>query len=113
MFQKKADMRTGSEPDGHGGEMHFRHLPAEAISGWASMGAVVTMKPGDTVETHTHVDDGDLYMMLSGRLQITEDGVTQELFPGDVEYCAPGHSHGVFNHTEEPASFLALVVRKP
>ena len=33
-----------------------------------------------------------------------------DLHPGDAEFCADGHSHSIENHTDEPATFLALIM---
>ena len=33
-----------------------------------------------------------------------------DLNPGDAEFCADGHTHSIVNHTDEPATFLALIM---
>ena len=41
----------------------------------------------------------------------TEDGVDYILHAGDAEYCSDGHTHAVVNHTDKPATFLAIVIK--
>ena len=41
---------------------------------------------------------------------VEEDGVEHELCVGDAEFCADGHTHAIRNHTDEVASFLALII---
>ena len=50
-------------------------------------------------------------MVLTGSATGTEDGEARVLNPGDAEFCADGHTHSMYNHTGEPATFLALIMK--
>ena len=116
MIHRKSEMINEQKPNLRGGEgsPNFCHiLPKEAMGNWATLASVVTLQPGESVGEHPHVDNGELYLVLSGKVVVVEDGVEQELFPGDTEFCAHGHVHSIRNHTDEPASFLALIVTDP
>ena len=57
-----------------------------------------------------HTANGEAYVVLSGSLTVIEDGVSRVLNPGDAEFCADGHTHSIVNHTDEQATFLALIM---
>ena len=70
----------------------------------------VTMHPGDGVGQHAHTANAEVYYMLEGSATIIDDGVESILNPGDAQFCADGHTHGIYNHTDKDASFLAIIV---
>ena len=93
------------------GDLNFCHLfSKEDLGGRADMLAVVTLQPGQSVGEHPHNGNGEVYYLLSGSATVTEDGERRILNPGDGEFCADGHSHSILNHTDEPATFLALIL---
>lgn len=113
MFHLYSDMTTEVKHNirGGAGSPSFRHiLTREDLGAWGSLAATITLQPGESVGEHPHVDNGELYLVLDGQVLVTEDGQERELHPGDAEFCAHGHTHSIRNHTDEPASFLALIV---
>lgn len=72
--------------------------------------AVVTLMPGDSIGEHPHTENGEVYYMLNGVGTIIDDGVESPLHPGDAQYCADGHTHGMRNDTATPIMYLAVVV---
>ena len=116
MILRKSEMICEPKPNLRGGEGSpvFCHiLPKEAMGNWSTLASVVTLQPGESVGEHPHVDNGELYLVLSGKVIVTEDGVGAEMLTGDSEFCAHGHTHSIRNHTDEPATFLALIVTNP
>jgi len=71
----------------------------------------VTMRPGDGVGVHAHTENAEVYYMLEGSATIIDDGVETILNPGDAQFCADGHTHGIYNHTDKDAAFLAIIVK--
>ena len=69
-----------------------------------------TLRPGDSVGIHAHSDNAEVYYMLEGSATVIDDGVETVLNPGDAQFCADGHTHGIYNHTDREASFLAIIV---
>lgn len=116
MFHRKSEMIHDIKSNLRGGvgDLDFCNLlPKEALGNWATLLAAVTLQPGESVGEHPHVDNGELYYVLSGRVMVAEDGAEAELQAGDAEFCAHGHTHSIRNHTDEPAVFLALIVPNP
>lgn len=114
MFANFSDMTTEIKTNVRGGTgaVSFRHLlTREQLGERADLVALLTLEPGTGVGEHPHVGNGEAYVMVSGSATVTEDGVARVLNPGDAEFCADGHTHSIFNHTDETATFLALIVR--
>ena len=114
MFHLKNDMTVEIKSNLRGGvgDLAFRHLfSGEELGGRADLFAIVTLQPGQSVGEHPHTTKGEAYVILTGSATVTEDGVSRVLNPGDAEFCADGHSHSIVNHTGEPATFLALIMK--
>ena len=113
MFHLHSQMQTELKPNLRGGvgSPAFCHLfSKEDMGNRASMLAAVTLHPGESVGEHPHVDNCEVYYILSGSAMVAEDGVETELHAGDAEFCADGHTHAIRNHTNAPVTFLALIV---
>lgn len=114
MFHLKNEMNVEikSKLRGGVGDLAFRHLfSGEELGGRADLFAIVTLQPGQSVGEHPHTANGEAYVILSGSATVTEDGESRVLQAGDAEFCADGHTHSIFNHTGEPATFLALIMK--
>ena len=114
MFHLKNDMlhEIKSNLRGGVGDLDFCHLfSGQELGGRADLFAVVTLQPGQSIGEHDHSTNGEAYLVLSGSVTVTEDGESRVLTPGDAEFCADGHKHSICNHTDEPASFLALIMK--
>ena len=114
MFRLKNEMTNEIKSNVRGGtgDVNFCHLfSGEELGGRADLFAVLTLQPGQSVGEHDHSTNGEAYLVLSGAVTVTEDGESRILNPGDAEFCADGHCHSIFNHTEAPATFLALIMK--
>ena len=113
MFHLKNDMNHEIKSNLRGGvgDLDFCHLFSGAeLGGRADLFAVVTLQPGQSIGNHAHSPNGEAYLVLTGKVMVEEDGVEHELCVGDAEFCADGHTHAIRNHTDEVASFLALIM---
>jgi len=114
MFHLKNEMNVEIKSNLRGGvgDLQFRHLfSGEELGGRADLFAVVTLRPGESIGEHPHAGNGEAYLVLTGAVTVTEDGEARVLNPGDAEFCANGHTHSAFNHTDEDATFLALIMK--
>jgi len=59
--------------------------------------------PGSDGPGH-RISREEVFLLLSGRLELTIDGETRALTPGDAAVAPPGSSVSVANRTEEPAT---------
>ena len=113
MIHLHSQMQTEYKPNlrGGAGSPEFCHLfSKDDLGGRASLLASVTLQPGESVGEHPHVDNAEVYWILSGSAMVAEDGVETELHAGDAEFCADGHTHAIRNHTDAPVTFLALIL---
>jgi uncharacterized cupin superfamily protein len=66
--------------------------------------------PGSSVGVHTHADDEEIYVIISGRGRMMLDGATFEVGPGDVIRNVPKGTHGLANESNEPLTMVVLDV---
>lgn len=66
--------------------------------------------PGSSVGAHTHADDEEVYVIISGRGRMMLDGETFEVGAGDVIRNVPGGTHGLANAGSEPLTMVVLDV---
>ena len=93
------------------GRVEFRHpFTVEELGGRFCNLMRATLRPGDSVGVHAHSENAEVYYMLEGSATVIDDGVETVLNPGDAQFCADGHTHGIYNHTDKEASFLAIIV---
>ncbi len=93
------------------GKVEFKHLvPVELLKGEAKMFSVLTFEPGAGLGVHDHVDNFEIYYILSGKATAIDDGKEVEVFPGDVIYTADGASHSITNTGDSDMVMLATVI---
>ena len=83
--------------------------PEEAL-GKCRLCAVIKIPDGASIGEHTHGPDAEIYYVLSGSLQITDNGVTKDLLPGDAVFTGGGTAHSVVNVSGKDAEMLAIVI---
>ncbi len=112
MIKRKEDMRLEPRENLRGGKgtLAFTHIFEKSELEKTRMFAVITVQPGDSIGVHPHDEEGEAYVILDGSVTVTEDGVDYSLNPGDAEYCTGGHTHALLNHTDTPASLLAIII---
>ena len=72
--------------------------------------AAITIPDGCSIGEHSHGPDVEIYYVLSGSLQVTDNGITKDLSPGDAVFTGGGASHSVVNVSGKEATMLAIVV---
>ncbi len=71
---------------------------------WASI------QPGCSIGEHVHRYMEEMFIILDGPAMHTVNGRTSELPSGSMVACKKGSSHGVFNHTGKPITWLYFAV---
>ena len=72
--------------------------------------ATFTLPPGSTVGDHTNGPVAEIYYIISGSLQVTDDGVTKELGPGDAVLTGNNKHHSFANTSDKDVTLLAIIV---
>jgi len=73
-------------------------LGSQELCAWRS-----EIPPGVTGPPHT-ISREEVFLVLSGAVELSVDGETRSLAPGDAAVARPGSSVGLSNRTEEPAA---------
>lgn len=69
---------------------------------WASLPAKSSFRP------HYHQDMEEVFIILSGRVEMTVDGQSNELLPGDAIVIAPKEVHTMKNLTDQDLEYIVL-----
>ena len=70
------------------------------------------LMPGCSIGYHQHVDNEELYVILSGAGTFyDEENRAVPVGPGDMTLTTKGQSHGLSNSGTEPLVFLAVMAK--
>lgn len=69
---------------------------------WASLPA------GSAFQAHYHEDMEEVFIILTGRTEMTVNGVSNELAPGDAIVIAPREVHSMKNLTDKDLEYVVL-----
>ena len=72
--------------------------------------SIIRLKPGCEIGKHQHVDDAEVFYILSGHGKYYLDGEYVDVEPGDVLFCDDGDWHGMINESEEDLKLFAVVL---
>ena len=105
-IEYREHMRDG---DGTVQLTNFITGPAE-LCGKGRLFSRLTLNPGCGIGYHVHEGDGELFFILKGTAEYSDNGTICQVSAGDVTICPPGQGHSITNKTEEVVEVIALVV---
>jgi mannose-6-phosphate isomerase-like protein (cupin superfamily) len=70
----------------------------------------VEMEPGSSIGVHTHGENEEIYVVLSGNGVMTVNDESQSVKPGDVILNKPSWRHGLANISQEPLKLFVFEV---
>ena len=79
------------------------------LGGRASCFNGVTLQPGDSIGSHSHTADAEVYYILAGELTVQDNGTEAVLKAGDAVFTADGGVHSAENRTGQEAQLLAVI----
>ena len=86
-------------------------LKPEEYFGKGRMFARCTLQPGSGVGYHEHHGEMEMFYILSGRAQVTDQtGQTRTVGPGDTLLTSPGEGHSVLAVGDTPLVYLAVIL---
>lgn len=77
-----------------------------------SMYAKITLRNGDSIGVHTHIENSEIIYVLKGEALVIDDGKSSLLREGDVNICLANHSHSIVNNQCEEFVALACVIKE-
>lgn len=96
---------------GHGPVRKQTLLPEELSCGKFTMCAKMVLDPGCSIGEHAHDVDAEFCYLLEGELTILDNGEVQTVHPGDAWICGDGARHFTRNDSDQPAVFLAMILK--
>ncbi|MBP5182954.1 MAG: cupin domain-containing protein [Lentisphaeria bacterium] len=110
--QRRAQIRN--QVRGGKGDAVFAHVwesGKEELNDNMRLYAVITLKAGDSIGYHVHEGEDELYFILSGKALYDDNGVKENLFPGDSSITRSGEGHGIESAGPEDLVLLAVIVK--
>ena len=84
--------------------------PAEMLER-ASMFNIITLPSGSRIKEHPHIEDAEIYYILEGEAEVTDNDKTAVMRTGDVMFTGNGGRHSIANHSGKDVRFLACILR--
>lgn len=84
MLKRKAEMTHESKKvwDGKGELDLCKILTPEELGGRAKLFNIVTVAPGQSIGLHSHTDDSEIYFLLEGELEVTDNDTKTTMYTG-------------------------------
>lgn len=114
MLIKKEEVKTNKveNPRGGNGVLDcFSYLKNEDITNNMTGFNIMEMEPGSSVGYHQHIDDEEIYFILSGEGKIVDNGEESDIKAGDLLYTKQGERHSIKNTGNETLKFVAFIVK--
>ncbi len=93
------------------GKFAFRREQATDDQAIKEIG-LMTLKPGDSIGLHSHDDNEDTYIILSGNGTFEDgNGNKTSVGPQSVTIACPGESHALYNTGSEDLVFIDLIAK--
>lgn len=100
----KMDEQLVPNPRGGEGQMRKRAFQNEDVQIMH-----LTLAPRSAIGVHAHVDDSEMYYIISGTGRVIYDGGELPVQSGSCHYCPRGHEHSLVNDSDEDMVILAVI----
>lgn len=113
MIVKKSDLKVTEIDrlkDGIGSVKLTHITDAEGLCQKGRLFSIMELEPGCSVGSHTHENDFEIYYILEGEGEATDDGVVKNVYPGDAMITHENHEHSLKNIGNDILKFVALIL---
>jgi mannose-6-phosphate isomerase-like protein (cupin superfamily) len=106
MFKElKEQMRGGA------GTIEITHLlDKDEIKGKARLVARIKINPGCSIGLHEHINEEEIFYIISGKGIIDDNGIKREVAAGDAALAKGGEAHSVENTGSSPLEMIAVIL---
>jgi mannose-6-phosphate isomerase-like protein (cupin superfamily) len=111
MIRRGEELRSDTVEKRLGGKGKFKVvniLEPEQMRDKASAFSRVVFPPGSSIGYHQHTDDAEVYYIIKGEGQVSDNGTLVTVSAGDMAFCPIGDSHSIENTGHENLEFIAL-----
>jgi len=95
---------------GEGAVTFHEFLSAQEAFGAGRLFSRSVLPSGASIGTHSHDGEFEVYYVLSGVADVTDDGKPCRLRAGDMHVCQSGHTHSLKNNEEEDLDIVMLIL---
>jgi mannose-6-phosphate isomerase-like protein (cupin superfamily) len=96
--------------DGDGSVLLHHIAQGESLPANCRLLARITLQPGSSIGEHTHTNEAEIYYILSGHAEMSDNGSAIRLEPGDT--CVTSNaSHSIRCAGNEPLEFRATIIK--
>ena len=112
MLIKRNEMKTEVKEKMRGGEgrVELVHLVDCENEKNIRMLAEITLKPGCSIGGHSHENETEYFIILSGEGVVNDDGTEKTVKAGDTVITGNGASHSISNNGSVPLVLHAVIV---
>ncbi|HHW10726.1 MAG TPA: cupin domain-containing protein [Firmicutes bacterium] len=96
--------------DGQGKVELVHIMKQEDMKGKCRLFARLRLPEGASIGPHPHDNEEEIFYIIKGRAEVTEDGVKSILEPGDAVITGGGRTHSLANAGSEPLEVLAVIL---
>ena len=115
MIKRSAELavREREEVRGGVGKLYFHDfLTKEESFGAGSLFSKTVIPSGASIGEHRHDGEFEVYYILTGTAEVTDNGTIATLHAGDMHLCASGESHALRNPSEEDLEVIMLILNE-
>ena len=112
MITRNSEMRSEIRQNMRGGDgaVTIEHwFKPDDFGAKLRLCARMTIPPGASIGTHVHENEDEIYIVISGRGLIEENGKWVEIAAGDAILTGHQGSHGVRNNHDQPLIIAAII----
>lgn len=113
MIKREKDMIKEIKEHMRGGKgsVELLHIfKQDELKGKARLCARITLTPGSSIGLHEHVDEEEIFYIISGNGSLNDNGTTIKVGAGDAVITGNGASHSVEAVGEEPLVMMAVIL---
>ncbi len=96
--------------DGDGTVQITHFSTADELNNKGRLFGKITLNPGCGIGYHVHEKDAELFYILKGTAEYSDNGTPVTVTAGDVTICPTGTGHSITNKTDEVVELVAVIV---
>lgn len=113
MFKNHSEMTQNIREKMRGGIGQVQMLEIfkpEDFKGKCRLFNQITLEPGCSIGNHIHDQEEEIYYIISGNGTVNDNGLLQDIGPGDALKTGGGESHSITNTGVDPLVLIAVIL---
>jgi len=106
--EMKKDVRENMR-DGNGAVTITHLFSNDELKSKTRLCAKLTLPRGASIGFHNHIDEEEVFYILSGRGKVDDNGKIREVSGGDAILTGGGAGHSIECISEEPLEIMAVI----